>query len=53
MMKLPDDRRLRSAITSAKCPSCGRTGANLSKSDNEPTLWCTWCNHRWPLVLQD
>ena len=51
MMKLPADRRLRNAITSAKCPQCSHTGARLS--GNQTELWCSWCMHRWPLVLPE
>lgn len=52
MMKLPDDRATRSAITSAVCPNCGRRGANLSKTKVDH-LFCTHCAHVWPLVLPE
>jgi hypothetical protein len=51
MMKLPDDARTRSAVTSAVCPNCTRRGANLSKTEATPHLFCTHCAHIWPLVL--
>lgn len=50
MMKLPDDKALRTALTSAKCPSCTRTGARLSRT--EPGAFCcSWCNHIWTPAL--
>lgn len=48
MMKLPDDRALRAKVTAAKCPSCGLTGATLSKV-RPGYVFCTWCSHAWPL----
>lgn len=53
MMKLPDDRRLRNAITSAVCPECGRRDQNLSKTEKTPHLFCTHCFHLWPLILPE
>lgn len=52
MMKLPEDRALRNRITSARCPECGRTGANLSKTEKTPHLFCTHCSHLWPLPAE-
>jgi uncharacterized Zn finger protein (UPF0148 family) len=46
MMKLPRDRAAAAAITSAKCPVCGRTGARPSKTQ-PGKLYCTVCNHIW------
>jgi len=48
MMKLPHDRALRSKVTSAVCPKCSRTGAQLSRL-RPGWLWCTWCTHTWEL----
>lgn len=48
MMKLPTDRALRTRVTSAVCPNCHRTGANLSKL-RPGWMNCTWCNHTWEL----
>jgi hypothetical protein len=50
MMKLPDDPRLRTAVTSAVCPKCSQRGANLSKT-TLGHLFCTWCAHTWKLEL--
>lgn len=48
MMKLPQDRELRTRLTSAVCPSCGRTGANLSRLKGEQGWFrCSHCNHPW------
>jgi ribosomal protein L37AE/L43A len=52
MMKLPHDRTLRSLVTSAKCPQCDRTGAQLSKLKAD-TLFCTHCYHTWALPPVD
>lgn len=46
MMKLPPDRAARAALTAAKCPSCGRTGARESKTQ-PGAYYCTWCNTIW------
>ena len=48
MMKLPADRELRNAVTSAQCPKCHQWGARLSKAV-PGSFWCTWCSHYWPL----
>jgi len=49
MMKhLPKNRELRTKVTSAKCPSCMRTGAYLSKL-KPGWLVCSWCHHTWEL----
>jgi hypothetical protein len=48
MMKLPADRVLRNRVTSAVCPGCQRTGANLSKL-KAGWLVCSWCNTAWEL----
>jgi ribosomal protein L37AE/L43A len=48
MMKLPEDRALRNRVTSAHCPKCDRTGAQLSRL-RAGLLFCTWCYHEWPL----
>lgn len=54
MMKLPDDRALRNAVTSAVCPHCSRRGARLSKvTATERLLWCSWCHQTWPLTLPE
>ena len=50
MKNLPEDRALRNRVTSAKCPSCDRTGAHLSRlRGQEGWLVCSWCNHTWEL----
>lgn len=49
MMKLPADRELRNAVTSAVCPKCGRRTANLSRLSPD-SLWCVSCYHTWKLV---
>jgi len=46
MMKLPEDRALRSALTAAKCPKCERRGALLSKTSSGD-FFCSWCAHSW------
>ncbi len=46
MMKLPDDRELRNKLTAAKCPSCQRTGARLSKI-RAGWFVCSWCAEVW------
>jgi len=46
MMHLPKDRAAAAAITCAKCPVCGRTGARQSKTQ-PGKLYCTVCNHIW------
>ncbi len=33
MMKLPKDRAIRNAVTSARCPACHRFGARLAKTE--------------------
>jgi hypothetical protein len=48
MMKLPSDRELRARVTSARCPSCDRTGARVSRTQ-PGHLWCSWCSTTWPL----
>jgi hypothetical protein len=48
MMKLPEDRALRTRVTAAKCPSCQRTGAQLSRL-HPGQAFCTWCYHEWEL----
>lgn len=48
MMKLPKDRVLRNRVTSAVCPQCHRTGAQLSRL-KVATLFCTWCYHEYEL----
>jgi ribosomal protein L37AE/L43A len=48
MMKLPKDRALRTKVTSAKCPACQRTGAQLSKL-KAGWLVCSWCEETWEL----
>ncbi len=47
MMKLPKNRAAAAAITSAKCPTCARTGARESKTKGPGWLYCTWCNTVW------
>jgi hypothetical protein len=50
MMKLPDDRALRSKLTAAVCPApaCGQRGARLSRlKGQEGWFTCSWCNHAW------
>jgi hypothetical protein len=49
MMKLPRDRAEAARITSAICPSCGRTGARPSKTKGPGWAYCTGCNHIWEL----
>lgn len=51
MMKLPEDRALRSVVTAAVCPSCGHRGAMLSKVTAD-ALFCSWCSHTWPLSME-
>jgi hypothetical protein len=46
MMKLPADQELRTRVTSARCPKCQRTGAQLSRL-RPGFMWCTWCAHTW------
>lgn len=46
MMKLPDDRAMRSRLTAAKCPACSQRGANLSRLQ-PGAFTCTWCSHTW------
>jgi hypothetical protein len=48
MMKLPTDRALRNRVTAARCPTCQRTGAHLSKR-RPGWLVCGWCNDSWAL----
>ena len=43
MMKLPTDRTERNRITSARCPSCQRTGARPSKT-KPGALYFPCCN---------
>ena len=43
-MKLPPDRADAARITSAVCPSCGRTGARASKTKGPGWVYCSWCN---------
>ena len=54
MMKLPDDRALRVALTSAKCPKCDRRGARLCQSKgSEGNFWCSHCGHEWTPELPE
>lgn len=46
MKRLPPTRAERTALTSAKCPACARTGARLSQMF-EGDYVCTWCEFRW------
>jgi len=48
MMKLPEDRALRHKVTAARCPTCDRTGAYLSRL-RVGWLNCSWCGHTWEL----
>jgi hypothetical protein len=54
MMKLPEDRALRTKVTSAACPACfARGGAYLSKvQGREGWLVCSWCHHTWELPAE-
>ena len=52
MMKLPTDTALRSRLTAALCPACGRRGAQLSRL-HAGDVFCTWCAHHWPLPEPD
>jgi hypothetical protein len=49
MMALPPDRALAVRVTAARCPTCGRTGAHLSKP-HPGSLCCGWCQTLWPLA---
>lgn len=46
MMKLPKTRAAATALTSAKCPTCGRTGARQSQL-KPGYLVCSWCADSW------
>lgn len=53
-MKLPDDRALRSRLTSAKCPQCDCTGARLSQLKTRNGWFvCSWCAHAWDATERD
>jgi len=49
MMKLPPKLADRNQITGAVCPTCGRRGANASKT-KPGKLYCTWCNTIFELL---
>jgi hypothetical protein len=51
MMRLPDDRAVRSRLTSAVCPACRQRGARLS-AVVAGDFWCSWCGHRWTPIAQ-
>jgi hypothetical protein len=50
MMKLPKDRALRTALTSAVCPKCHQRGARISRTQVNH-FWCSQpgCGHTWPM----
>lgn len=53
-MKLPSDRALRTALTSAKCPACDRRGARLCQTKgSEGNFWCSHCGHEWTPTVED
>lgn len=47
MMNLPDSRAEAADLTSARCPSCHRTGAIENVIHKKRTRMCTWCNTFW------
>jgi len=54
MMKLPKDRAIRNAVTSAQCPACQRWGARLSAvRGHDLDVWCTTpkCGQRWTVTI--
>lgn len=50
MMKLPKRREDAVRITSAKCPTCQRTGALPLKAKGPGWVFCSWCNTSWELT---
>lgn len=46
---LPKNRVAAAAITRAKCPSCEVVGKAKQSATQPGSLYCTWCNHVFPL----
>jgi hypothetical protein len=52
MMRLPEDRAVRCALTATRCPTCGQTGARQSVKD--PRLaWCPWDATTWRFLDEE
>lgn len=51
-MKLPPNRADAAALTSAKCPECGRRGARPSKTKGRGWAFCSHCSHVWQLPTE-
>lgn len=52
-MKLPKGRAAAAALTSATCPTCGRTGQRESLIRGELKRFCPWCSVSYPAPPTD